>query len=384
MAKTRRVDKNHRSNLTSYGTQSIDSKDGLAVSKTLFSPWLTQGPKVEEFERALAKYCGAKFCVVVSNGTTALHLAYLAAGLKEEDEVVTTPNTFVATSNMLLVVGAKPVFADIRLDTYNLDETKIQSLVTAKTKAIVPVHFAGNPCAMDEVTAVARKNGLVIIEDACHALGASYKSRKIGGLDTDMTIFSFHPVKPITTGEGGAIVTNSEKYYRQLKSLRSHGIEKNQDGFNVMTELGYNYRLTDLQAALGLSQLKKLDRFVKIRNKIANWYKQELSGIKEISLPLITPASLSGWHLFVILVKESAKRMPLADYLKKEGIGVNFHYPAVYRQPFYRRHGYNDITLRNEDFYHQSCLTLPLHVSLTKKDVKFVSNKIKEFFQKYA
>src|SRR3990167_2153653 len=226
--------------LIPYGRQTIDADDIRVVVKVLKSNWLTQGPTVKKFEESLAKYCGAKFAVAVSNGTTALHLAYLAAEIGADDEVITTPNTFVATTNMLIAVGAKPVFCDIRLDNYNIDEAKIEELITAKTKAIVPVHFAGYPCHMDKILSLAKKHNLLVIEDACHALGASYKNKKIGGIG-DMSVFSFHPVKSITTGEGGAILTNNYELYKKLTHLRTHGITKNDKGFNVMTALGYNY-----------------------------------------------------------------------------------------------------------------------------------------------
>jgi len=200
-----------------YGKQSIDQSDIDAVVETLKSPFLTQGPKVKEFEEKLAAYGGAKYAVAVSNGTAALHVAYLAAGIKAGDEVITSPNTFVATSNMLLIIGAKPVFCDIRPDTCNIDETKIEKLITKKTKAIVPVHFAGNPCGMDKIKSIAKKHKLLVIEDACHALGASFKDKKIGSV-SDMSVFSFHPVKSITTGEGGAILTDNKKFYEKERN----------------------------------------------------------------------------------------------------------------------------------------------------------------------
>lgn len=362
-----------------YGRQSIDNSDIKAVVKTLKSDWLTQGPAVREFEESLAKYCNAKYAVVVSNGTTALHLAYLAAGLGKDDEVITTPNTFVATANMLLTIGAKPVFCDIRLDNYNLDETKIEKLITLRTKAIVPVHFAGHPCNMDKISNIARKHGLLIIEDACHALGASYKNKKIGSIG-DMSVFSFHPVKSITTGEGGAILTNNPDFYKKLVHLRTHGIIKDKNGFNIMTALGYNYRITDIQTALGISQLKKLNKFVKARQRVVDTYKKELANVKEIITPSITNDVLSANHLFVVRTKDQSKRDALANFLKQNGVGVNFHYPTVYSHPYYRENGYRDLALKNADLYHASCITLPLYVNLTKNQTKYVCNKIKEFF----
>ena len=363
----------------SYGRQVVDNDDIKAVVKVLRSDWLTQGPAVKQFEESLAKYCNAKYAVAVSTGTSALHLAYLAAGLGSGDEVITTPNTFAATSNMLLAVGAKPVFCDIRLDNHNIDESKIEKLITPRTKAIVPVHFAGHPCEMDKIIDIARRHNLSVIEDACHALGASYKNKKIGSIG-DMSVFSFHPVKSITTGEGGAILTNDPELYKKLAHLRTHGITKDEKGFNVMTALGYNYRITDIQTALGTSQLKKLDKFIKARQQIFTHYKKQLANLKDVITPCIVKGIVSANHLFIIRTKDSAKRDALANFLKQNGIGVNFHYPAVYSHPYYRQNGYKDLVLKNMDIYHSSCVTLPIYVALKKEQIKFVCDKIKEFF----
>ncbi|MBU1131210.1 UDP-4-amino-4,6-dideoxy-N-acetyl-beta-L-altrosamine transaminase [Patescibacteria group bacterium] len=364
-----------------YGHQSIDDSDINEVIKVLKSNWLTQGPKVLEFEKALAKYCGVKYAIAVSNGTAALHLAYLTAGLKKGDEVMVTPNTFASVVNMLLVVGVKPVFCDIRLDTYNIDESKIEKLITKKTKAIIPLHFAGHSCEMDAIREIAKKNNLIVIEDACHGLGGRYKDKKIGSL-ANMSILSFHPVKPITTGEGGAILTNNQKYYKKLISLRSHGIYKDKKGKNVMTELGFNYRLTDFQAALGLSQLKKLNKFIQKRRQIAKWYQKELKNIKEIILPVELPDSYAGWHIYVIRTKDSRSRDNLMEYLKKNRVGANFHYPAVYSHPYYQKHGFKNFKFKNEDIYQKSCLTLPCYTQLVRADICYIGKLIKNYFNK--
>jgi len=364
-----------------YGRQSINQDDINEVARVLKSDWLTQGPKIKEFEKSLAEYCGAKYAVAVSSGTAALHLAYLAADLKTGDEVITTPNTFAATANMLLAVGAKPVFCDIRPDTYNIDEEQIEKYITQKTKAIVPVHFAGHPCEMDKILKTAKKHGLLVIEDACHALGAKYKNKKIGSIG-DMTVFSFHPVKSITTGEGGAVLTNNKNLYNKLVHLRSHGITKDKNGFNVMTVLGYNYRLTDIQATLGLSQMKRLDNFINTRHKIVDWYNQELKNIKEIILPVELLNSRSSWHIYVIRTAKQETRNKLAKYLKNNGVGVNFHYPAVYSHPYYKNMGYKNTNLDNTENYHCSCITLPLYPDLKKSDVDYICNKIKSFYSK--
>lgn len=363
-----------------YGRQTIDEKDIVAVTRVMRSAHLTQGPEITAFERALANYCGVRYAIAVSSGTAALHLAYLTASFKKGDEVITTPNTFVATANMLLAVGVKPVFSDIRLDSYNFDESQLEKLVTNKTRAIVPVHFAGHPCDMEKIWQLARKRKLVVIEDASHALGAKYGGKKIGAGRSDMTVTSFHPVKSITTGEGGAVLTNNKSYYKKLLLLRSHGIKKDKKGFNVMTELGYNFRLTDLQAALGKSQLERLDQFIKNRRRIAKWYQAELKDSQDTVLPTELSGSYSSWHIYVIRVLNPKMRDPLSVYLKKSGIGVNFHYPAVYAQPYYRKHGYRRVKIFNMDLYHRTCLTLPIFPNLARTEVKFVADRIKKFF----
>lgn len=381
-----------------YGSQFIDKNDINEVVKVLKSNYLTQGPKVEDFEKKLAKYCGAKYAVAVSNGTAALHLAYLAAGLKTGDEVITTPNTFVATANMLLVVGARPIFCDIRDDTYNIDVPmpvlqdrdpdshvgkKIEKLITKKTKAIIPVHFAGHPCEMNKIKIIAKKHKLLVIEDACPGLGAKYKNSKIGNCQySDMAVFSFHAVKSITTGEGGAVLTNNEKFYKKLIHLRSHGVVKDKKGKNVMTELGFNYRMTDIQAALGVSQLKKINKFIKKRHQVVKWYQEELGDLRNIILPVELPDNYSSWHIYVIRTVKKGDRDGLMKYLKDNNVGVNFHYPAVYSHPYYQKTGYKDVKLRNMDQYHNTCLTLPCHTKLTRNNIRYISALIKKYFYK--
>ena len=366
-----------------YGKQFIDSKDINEVMKVIKSNFITQGPKVQEFEKALAKYSGAKYAVAVSHGTAALHLAYLVLGLKKGDEVITTPNTFVATSNMLLAVGAKPVFCDIHEDTYNIDERKIEKLITSKTKAIVPVHFAGQTCAMAKINRLAKKYKLKVVEDACHALGARYRSSKVGSCKySDMAVFSFHPVKPITTGEGGAILTNDKKYYDKLVHLRSHGVAKDKKGKNVMTDLGYNYRITDIQTALGASQLQKLDWFTKKRQQVVKWYKQELKDIGEITIPTELPKNYSSWHLYIIRTRKTGDRDKLNVYLRENGVGVNFHYPAVYSHPYYKKNGYKNVRLEITEEYQKSCITLPCYVTLKRNEIRYIAKTIKDFYRK--
>ncbi|HEY9584307.1 MAG TPA: UDP-4-amino-4,6-dideoxy-N-acetyl-beta-L-altrosamine transaminase [Candidatus Paceibacterota bacterium] len=361
------------------GRQTVDRGDIKAVSDVLKSDWLTQGPDVKDFEKALATYVGAKYAVAVSSGTAALHIAYLSLGLKAGDEVITTANTFVATANMLLAIGVKPIFCDIRLDTYNIDEEQIEKLITPKTKAIVPVHFAGVPCEMDRILEIARKHNLSVIEDACHALGASYHGRKIGNLSS-MSIFSFHPVKSITTGEGGAVLTDNEDFYNKMLLLRSHGVFKDKNGFNVMESFGYNYRITDIQTALGLSQIKKLDRFIGKRRVVPKWYEAELKAEPGIVLPKENKNLKSAWHLYVIRVKDKKDRLPLYQYLRGENIGVNFHYPAVYSHPYYRKNGFGGVNLKNADLYSDTAITLPIFPTIARKEVVFIADKIKSYF----
>lgn len=364
-----------------YGKQSISEKDINDVVETLKSPFLTQGPKVKEFEEKLAKISGAKYAVACSNGTAALHLAYMAIGLGKGDEIITTPITFVATTNMALVLGAKPVFCDIRVDTSNIDETKIEKLITKRTKAIVPVHLAGEPCEMDTILKIAKKHKLKVIEDGCHALGSFYKKRPIGGI-SHMTVMSFHPVKSITTGEGGAVLTNDKKLYEKLQSLRSHGIHKDKKGFNIMTEMGYNYRITDIQCALGSSQLDRLNSFVEKRNEVAKEYQNLLGNNKNIILPVTQKESLSAWHIYVIRTANEKDRLPLYNFLKEKGVGVNFHYPTVYSHPYYRKNGYAKTKLKNADIYHKTAITLPIFPLIKKEEIEFVVNCINEFFSK--
>lgn len=362
------------------GRQSINKQDIKAVSDVFSTGWLTQGPAVRKFEENIAKYVGAKYGVAVCNGTAALHIAYLAAGLKKGDEVITTPITFVATSNMLLAIGVKPVFCDIREDTFNIDEVKIEKLITKKTKAIVPVHMAGQPCEMDKIWRIAKKYKLKVIEDGAQALGARYRGQYIGSGKSDMTMYSFHPVKPITTGEGGVVVTNDKKLYERLLLFRTHGITKDRNGFNVMTEMGFNYRLSDIHAALGISQLPRLKKFLHKRHQIVKWYQKALKDVDGIILPKEVKPAYSSWHLYVIRTKNKKDKKPLFLHLQKNGVGVNFHFPAVYKHPYYRKHGFANVRKKNADLYHYTAVTLPLHTHLTQKEVLFISDQIKDYF----
>lgn len=388
-----------------YGRQSIDRSDIGDVSRVLRTDWITQGPKVSEFEEALASYCGAKYAVAVSSGTAALHIACLAAGLKAGDEAVTTPVTFVATANSVLYAGAKPVFADIDRNTVNIDAGKIKEKITGRTKAILPVHFAGLVCDMEGIGREAKKNKLVVIEDACHALGAEYRTQSAGRKaqsvwkragcceHSDMTVFSFHPVKSITTGEGGAVTTNSEILYRKLLALRSHGAYKDERTASVggwyyeMRDLGFNYRMTDMQCALGLSQLKKLNDFLERRREIASTYNGEFGGLGDIvTLPGgDSPERKHAWHLYLLRIdpeKVSLTKREVYDLLQGKGIGVQVHYLPVYRHPYYRENGYKDVFCPVAEKYYEEAVSLPIFPSLSAKELKYVIKTVKNLIQR--
>lgn len=375
-----------------YGRQYIDKTDIAEVIKVLRTNWITQGPKVGEFEDALKRYCGAKYAVAVSSGTAALHIACLAAGLNKDDEAITTPITFAATANSILYSGAKPVFADIDPQTANIDARKIIEKITKRTKAILPVHFAGLPCDMGRICGIAKKGKFVIIEDACHALGAQYKYKgkwfKVGNCrHSDMTVFSFHPVKTITTGEGGAVLTNSKALYNKLLLLRNHGITKDSDKFvnkrfsdlawyHEMQCLGFNYRITDIQCALGIGQLKKIGIFLKRRKEIAKIYSKKLAGFNEIILPIEKPYAKSSWHLYYIRIKKASRRKAVFEKLRKAGIGVQVHYIPVYLHPFYQKMGYGKSLCQNaEDFYQQE-ISIPIYPTMKNHEIEYVVKSI--------
>lgn len=366
-----------------YGKQLIDEKDIQAVIEVLQSDYLTTGPKVAEFEKKVADYVGAKYAVAVSNGTAALHIACLAAGIQEGDEVITSPITFAASSNCVLYCGGTPIFADIDEKTYNIDPEQIEMEITDKTKAIIPVHYTGQPCDMDAISAIAKKHNLIVIEDAAHALGSSYKDKKIGSI-SDMTCFSFHPVKPITTGEGGMVVTNDENLYKRLLLFRSHGITRDEDmmtenqgdWYYQQLELGYNYRITDISCALGSSQLDKLDDFIGRRREIANRYNQAFVDISGIITPYQLEGVNSGWHLYMIQVKH---RKEIFDKLRIAGIGVNVHYIPVYKHPYYQTNGYKDCCCKNAEAFYEGAISLPIFPALKEEQQQYVIDKVIEY-----
>lgn len=375
-----------RESFLSYGKQWVTEEDIEAVINVLKSPFLTQGPKVREFEQKVADYVGVKYAVAFANGTAALHGACFAAGITEGDEVITTPITFAATANVVLYCGGKPIFADIDEQTYNVDPNEIQKYINSKTKAIIPVDFTGQPANMDCIMQIAEEHNLVVIEDGAHSLGASYNGRKVGTL-AHMTMFSFHPVKPVTTAEGGIIVTDSKDYYDKLLRFRSHGIinqnlERDEGPwYYEMVDLGYNYRMTDLQAALGISQMDKLDDFIYRRREIADMYNKAFSEVDSIILPKQAQGVQSGWHLYMIQLRLECltrSRREIFENIRLANIGVHVHYIPVYWHPYYRELGYKQgICPKAEKFYKQA-ITLPLHPRMTDEDVEDVIVAVKD------
>lgn len=366
-----------------YGRQTIEEDDIQAVVDVLRSDYLTTGPKIAEFEKMVADYVGAKYAVAISNGTSALHAACFAAGIQPGDEVITTPLTFAASSNCVLYCGGTPVFADVDPKTYNIDPEDIRRKITDKTKAIIAVHLAGQPCDMDEIHKIAKEHDLIVIEDGAHALGSVYKGKKVGTL-SDMTTFSFHPVKPITTGEGGMIVTDNEEFYQKMMLFRSHGITRDEnlmtrnDGpwFYQQLDLGYNYRITDIQCALGCSQMKKLDRFLALRKEIVARYNEAFADCENIVTPYQLPETESGWHLYIVQVKNCDRRK-VFEALREHGIAVNVHYIPVYLHPYYQEHGYKDVHCRNAEEVYSHIISLPLYPTLTEEQQQYVIETLK-------
>lgn len=371
-----------------YGRQTIEDDDIDAVIEVLKSDYLTTGPKIAEFEKSVADYVGAKYAVAISNGTSALHAACFAAGIGPGDEVITTPITFAASSNCVLYCGGTPVFADIDPKTYNVDPDDIRKKITDKTKAIIAVHLAGQPCDMDEIHKIAKENNLIVIEDGAHALGSVYKGKKVGSL-SDMTTFSFHPVKPITTGEGGMIVTDNEEFYKKMVLFRSHGITRDEammtrnDGpwFYQQFELGFNYRITDIQCALGCSQMKKLDRFLAKRKEIVLRYNEAFADCENIVTPYQLPETESGWHLYIVQVK-NCDRKQIFEALRDKGIGVNVHYIPVYMHPYYQEHGYKDVHCKNAEEVYSHIISLPLYPGLTEEQQNYVIDTLKSLCER--
>lgn len=377
-----------------YGRQNITKEDIEAVTEALQSDYLTQGPRITTFEKEFSDYCNAKYTVLVSNGTAALHLCAMALGVKEGDKVITTPITFVASANGFRYCGAEIVFSDIDPDTYLLDLDKLESLLKASPKGtykgVVPVDFAGHPIHAEKLRKIADEYGLWIVEDACHSPGGYFKDSKGetnlcgSGKYSDMTVFSFHPVKHIATGEGGAITTNNPELYDRLSLYRTHGItknidlmEKNDGGWYMeMIDLGYNYRITDFQAALGSSQLKRNPDGVTRRNEIASIYNSAFANIKGIKTPYIEDGVLHAFHLYVIQVEN---RKGLYDFLRTQNIFAQIHYIPAHLMPYYKQFGWEKGDLPVAESYYDKCISLPMFPSLTSEEQAYVIEKVKEF-----
>ena len=378
-----------------YGRQWIDEEDVKAVSEVLTSDFVTCGPKVAELERALAEYTGAGYAVAVSNGTAALHCACIAAGIGPGDEVITTPLTFAASANCVLYCGAQPVFADVDPKTYNTDPASIESHITEKTKAVVAVDFTGQAAKIREIREICDKHGLIFIEDAAHSIGTKYEGKPAGSL-ADMTCFSFHPVKTITSGEGGAVTANDRELYKKLVLAHTHGItheeEQMEEGphegpwYYEQISLGYNYRMTDFQAALLLSQLKKLDRFAERRKEIVRRYNEAFQMLPEIIVQEEIPESDTCRHLYIIrldLERLACTRRQFYDAMAAENVQCQIHYVPVYWFPYYRHLGYKKGLCPNAEEIYKGIVSIPLYPRMTGQDVEDVIRAVEKIVQHY-
>ena len=382
-----------------YGKQDINEEDIQMVVEILQSDWITQGPTIERFEQTVADYCGVRYAVAVSSATAALHIACLATGLGSGDLLWTSPNTFVASANCGLYCGSNVDFVDIDPRTYNISIAALgHKLETAKRtgklpKVLIPVHFAGQSCEMADIAEMANRYGIVIIEDAAHSIGGRYRDTKVGACSySDMAVFSFHPVKIITTGEGGMVLTNRKELYEKLIRLRTHGITRNPEfmegeshgpWYYQQIELGFNYRMTDIQAALGTSQMKRLDEFIQRRHFLADRYNELFDGLP-LTLPWQHPDTYSAYHLYVIklnLKKIKKTHRQVFEALRAENIGVNLHYIPVHLQPYYQRLGFRKGDFPEAERYYSEAISLPLFVGLTEEEQDYIAAKLEEVLQ---
>jgi len=376
-----------------YGHQWIDDDDIQAVVNVLKSDWLTTGPYVEKFEQEFAKAVDAKYAVAVSNGTAALHSAMFAIGIGPGDEVIIPAMTFAATANCVVFQGGTPIFADVDPDTLLLDPAQIEAKITPRTKAAIAVDYAGQPCDYDTLWAITNKHGLFLVSDACHALGGSYKERPVGSL-SDLSVFSFHPVKPITTGEGGMVVTNKAEYAERMRCFRTHGISKDyrrraEQGtwYYEMTDLGYNYRLTDFQCALGMSQLKKLPGWVARRREIAKRYDDSFANLPAVEPLKVRDEVSHAYHLYVVrlkLQKLNADREKVFTALRDKGIGVNVHYIPVHLHPFYQKQfGTGPGLCPVAESAYEEIISLPIFPGMSDEDAEDVIKAVRKVVNYY-
>ncbi|MBA3026544.1 MAG: UDP-4-amino-4,6-dideoxy-N-acetyl-beta-L-altrosamine transaminase [Sulfurimonas sp.] len=365
-----------------YSRQSINAEDIDEVLRVLQSSHLTQGKEVELFEDAICDYIGCSYAVTFNSATSALLAAYSVTEISEGDEIITSPISFVATSNMFVNLGAKPLWCDVKLDG-NIDETRIEKLITPKTKAIVPIDFAGKPVNINAINAVATKHNLLVIQDSSHAFGSTINDKKIGTF-ADMTIFSFHAIKPITTGEGGCVVTDNEEFAKKLKLFRSHGMVKKELWNSDMISLGHNFRLTEFAAALGRSQLGRIDDFIDKRNAIARYYDERFAGHKLFSTITLEENSRSSRHLYPILLHPflHCNKEEIFKELQAKGLGVQVHYKPIYQNSFYKEK-FGELRLEvSEDFYRCE-LSLPCHQEMSLEDAQFVAETFLEVLENY-
>ena len=381
--------------MNSYGRQNISEADIDSVVAVLRSDFLTQGPKVPEFEESICALVGCNYGIAMNSATSALHAACLALELGPGDLLWTTPNTFVASANCALYCGGSVDFIDIDIETFNIDlaalEEKLKKAeaVGALPKIVVPVHFGGNPCDMARLSALGRQYGFKIIEDASHAVGGRYDGHPIGNCRfSDITIFSFHPVKIITSGEGGLALTNDQILAKRLRAIRSHGVTRDPDDIGEVLDrqwyyeqqsLGFNYRMNDIEAALGLSQLNQLPCFIEQRNQLAKTYQSELAS-STVSQQVVGQNDVSAWHLFVVRLTDcgEAQRNVIFNHMRNAGIGVNIHYIPVHLQPYYAELGFSLGDFPTVEQYYNQCITLPLHPGLTTTDIQFISRTLRE------
>ena len=383
-----------RDKLLPYGHQAIEEDDIAAVVEVLRSDWLTTGPKVNEFEEAFAARVGTKYAAAFSSGTAALHGAAFAAGLKPGDEAITSPLTFAATANCALYQGARPVFADVCTDTLNLDAEQLVDKITARTKAVLPVAYAGHPADLDAILELAERHRLIVIEDACHALGAEYRGRRTGSI-AHMSVFSFHPVKHVTTGEGGMVTTDREDFAASLRRFRNHGISTEARERQVagqwhyeMVALGYNYRLPDIGCALGISQLRKLDANLAKRRKIAARYTEAFRPMRGLIVPAVRDGVNPAWHLYALRIdpgKLSADRGRVFKALRAENIGVNVHYIPVHLHPYYRDQlGFKAGDYPVAEAAYERLISLPMFHGMSDRDVDDVIAAVGKISNHYA